>query len=438
MNFHWYGFIVGCAVAVVLMGMEKLALTTAPKRRLPLTNWQLLELLVVTLISARVWHVATDWQLYTTTGTIAWWQWVAVWQGGLSILGAIVGLSVGIWWFIPHPQERWWFFDALALWLPIGQAIGRLANWVNQELYGLPTDLPWKIAIDVAHRLPGFEKISYFHPLFAYEAIGNLVIAAWLWWCYRSRPVVLGTGQLVLRYVWGYSWLRFFLDFFRLDRGELWINSFGTNQLVLGMVGSFLTGYFCYHWLKKFLSGKLTWAISILLGSVLVAVVISLGQFIAAQVFQSSALYTLFSSEPVSSTSFKTSVPAVPDHATIIINKNNTQQLTVEVVNTDASRQQGLSGRAKIGEDGMLFVFPYADRWVFWMKDMKFGLDLVWLHDSRIVAITADVPAPAVGVPDNQLQKYNPPVPANLVLEVPMGMVKRLGWQVGDEVTFLE
>ncbi len=102
----------------------------------------------------------------------------AVRAGGLSFHGGLVGgLLAGLIVLKKHQAmgQFWLLADAAATPLLLGAAIGRLGNWANQELYGYPTSLPWGITIDPAHRLPGYESFTTFHPTFAYEAILNLI-----------------------------------------------------------------------------------------------------------------------------------------------------------------------------------------------------------------------------------------------------------------------
>jgi hypothetical protein len=105
---------------------------------------------------------------------------------------------------------------------------------------------------------------------------------------------------------------------------------------------------------------------------------------------------------------------------------------TVEIVNTPGSIQQGLSGRSSIASDGMLFVMPKPDLYSFWMKDMQFNLDLIWIANCQVVAITSDVPKPEPGMPLETLPTYLPPVPVDMVLEVPSDVSGKHTWQVGD------
>lgn len=110
------------------------------------------------------------------------------------------------------------------------------------------------------------------------------------------------------------------------------------------------------------------------------------------------------------------------------------RQLLVEVVNTPESTTQGLSGRSSIGSDGMLFVFPKAQMLQFWMKEMKFGLDFIWLNNWTVVDLTQHVPPPSPEEAQNEslLTIYSPKQPADMVIEVNDGDVSRWGVQVGD------
>ncbi len=110
------------------------------------------------------------------------------------------------------------------------------------------------------------------------------------------------------------------------------------------------------------------------------------------------------------------------------------QTWTVEVVTTPQAMTLGLSGRDSIGSDGMLFILSEPQVAQFWMKDMKFDLDLVWIGGGRIVGITPMVPAPKDNRPDNQLPIYVSPSQTDMVLEVPAGLTQTQGWQVGDQV----
>ncbi|NCN87678.1 MAG: DUF192 domain-containing protein [Candidatus Pacebacteria bacterium] len=107
--------------------------------------------------------------------------------------------------------------------------------------------------------------------------------------------------------------------------------------------------------------------------------------------------------------------------------------LNVEVVRDTFLQSKGLSGREEIGSDGMLFVFPSERIPTFWMKEMSFDLDMIWIKDGRVFEITRDVPKPANY--DDQLELYSPSQPIDQILEVYAGDSLRLGIEVGDEFT---
>ena len=110
----------------------------------------------------------------------------------------------------------------------------------------------------------------------------------------------------------------------------------------------------------------------------------------------------------------------------------------VELALTGAQRSRGLSGRESLADGrGMLFVFDRPNKTGFWMPEMRFSLDIVWIGaDCRLVHIEADVPHPAPETPRSELPVYPPAVPGQYVLEVNAGDAARAGWQLGDPATF--
>ncbi|NCN06370.1 MAG: prolipoprotein diacylglyceryl transferase [Candidatus Pacebacteria bacterium] len=230
--FHWYGALLAIAVLVVYLLAEKrvrhLGISADSFSQLALP------IVLAGFIGARFWHVATDWSYYFANPIEA----VFIWQGGLSIFGGILGGAFGLWQGMRHVQKITVSFfelsDSIILMLPIGQAIGRLGNWVNQELYGMPTNLPWKIFIAPERRLSGFEQFSYYHPLFAYEAIALLVFTAIIWRLEKTQTIFwkIGTGRITTAYILFYSVLRFLLDFIRPDK-QLLFSSIGVNQVLV-------------------------------------------------------------------------------------------------------------------------------------------------------------------------------------------------------------
>jgi uncharacterized membrane protein (UPF0127 family) len=107
--------------------------------------------------------------------------------------------------------------------------------------------------------------------------------------------------------------------------------------------------------------------------------------------------------------------------------------LNIEVVRDTSLQSKGLSGRKEIGSDGMLFVFPSERMPSFWMKEMNFDLDMIWIKDGRVLEITKNIPKPINN--DDRLKLYSPSQPIDQILEVNAGDSTRLGIKVGDKVT---
>jgi prolipoprotein diacylglyceryl transferase len=160
------------------------------------------------LVGGRLYHVITSWNEVPHT----WWGPFAVWKGGLGIWGGIaLGVIVGLWRVKRSGASVPAFMDAGAPALLVAQSIGRVGNWFNQELFGKPTDLPWGLEIDPEHRPEQYLDRATFHPVFLYEIIWNLALAAVL-----SRLRVRPPGVFAL-YVAGYSAFRIFAELIRVD-----------------------------------------------------------------------------------------------------------------------------------------------------------------------------------------------------------------------------
>jgi phosphatidylglycerol:prolipoprotein diacylglycerol transferase len=150
---------------------------------------------------------------------------IAIWSGGLSIFGAVLGGFLGAYVYIRRnklPLLPW--LDIAGIALPLGQAIGRLANFVNQELYGTPTALPWGISIDANHRVEPYRSLvdypvasTRFHPLFLYEAIWNVGAFLILSYLFTRKRNSFKPGDFFLLYVIQYSFVRFMLEFIRVE-----------------------------------------------------------------------------------------------------------------------------------------------------------------------------------------------------------------------------
>lgn len=168
------------------------------------------------LVGARLYHVVTDYQRYEGR----WGEAVQIWNGGLGIPGGLLaGTLVGVWYARRHQMPLAELIDATIPAVPLAQAIGRLGNWFNQELFGRPTSLPWGLEIDATKRPQGFEAFSTFHPTFLYEALWNLALCGLLVWLDRRR--LLPRGSLLWVYVGGYFTGRLWIESLRIDPASL-------------------------------------------------------------------------------------------------------------------------------------------------------------------------------------------------------------------------
>lgn len=149
------------------------------------------------------------------------WQVIAIWEGGLAFFGGIFAGAVTAFVLLRRwDQPALPFFDAAAIAVPTAQAIGRLGNWFNQELFGGPTDLPWGLRIDPANRPAGLEQFETFHPTFLYEAILNLLAVALILRLERRREWRMGSIFLV--YMACYGVIRFLMELLRTDEQFEW------------------------------------------------------------------------------------------------------------------------------------------------------------------------------------------------------------------------
>ncbi|BBZ60193.1 prolipoprotein diacylglyceryl transferase [Mycolicibacterium monacense] len=201
------------------------------------------------LIGGRLYHVITDWQTYfgpDGAGLIAAFR---IWEGGLGIWGAVALGGVGAWIAcrrrgIPLPA----FGDAIAPGIILAQAIGRLGNYFNQELYGRATTVPWGLEIyervdasGARNDLIGVSTgrvIEIVHPTFLYELVWNLLVFAVLIWA--DRRFNLGHGRLFALYVAGYCLGRFWIELLRSDMATelagIRVNSFTSMFVFIGAV----------------------------------------------------------------------------------------------------------------------------------------------------------------------------------------------------------
>jgi phosphatidylglycerol---prolipoprotein diacylglyceryl transferase len=194
------------------------------------------------IVGGRLYHVITSPELYFDPGRRPI-EALYIWRGGLGIWGAIALGGVGAWIAcrrrgIPLPA----FADAAGPGIAVAQAIGRLGNWFNQELFGRPTDLPWGLEIDEAHRPVSTPEIGLYHPTFLYELLWLLGVAAVVVWA--DKRFQLGHGRAFALYVAGYTLGRFWIESLRVDPAHeifgLRINEIVSALVFLGAVVYFI------------------------------------------------------------------------------------------------------------------------------------------------------------------------------------------------------
>jgi len=263
MNF--YGFFVGLGILAGAFIADRIN-----KHQPLITKHQLFNVfdflpfvLLTGIAGARLYHVLDYWWYYSQNLIKTFF----VWEGGLGIFGAIIGGVIGLWIYlklkiknvkckIAIQNEKFLdifmsFLDCGAIVLPIGQAIGRWGNYFNQELYGLPTDLPWAIYIRPENRISGFENYSHFHPLFLYESIGCFLIFLILI-IFRSKREDKNkqAGEIFFLYLFLYSLLRFFLEFLRPRSWTAFLPVLGEariNQLAAVLLMFFSCLWFAFN-----------------------------------------------------------------------------------------------------------------------------------------------------------------------------------------------
>ena len=191
------------------------------------------------VIGSRVYHVATDWKTYQDD----WGAAFNITNGGLGIPGGILfGVIAGLIVVKKKGLPAAVLLDVVAPAIPVAQAIGRLGNWFNQELFGRPTDLPWGLKIDAVNRPLGYEQFATFHPTFLYEALWSLGVAGLLVLIDRSRK--LRPGELFAGYVLGYGIGRLWVEELRIDKASLiWgvrVNIWMSAILIIGSLAYIL------------------------------------------------------------------------------------------------------------------------------------------------------------------------------------------------------
>lgn len=226
----WYGILIAAAVLIGAI------LAFREARRIDFNEEDLIDLLLyaipLSILGARLYYVIFSWDYYKN-------NLIEVFHfrgGGLAIHGAVLtGILVAVIFAKRRKLDFWTIGDITAPSLILGQAIGRWGNYINQEAYGRPTDLPWGIIING-------QKV---HPTFLYESIWNFIVFLYLMWYRKNKKEV--SGEVLLLYIILYSIGRFFIEGLRTD--SLMIGPLRTAQLI--SVISIIVGIYIFRSRRK-------------------------------------------------------------------------------------------------------------------------------------------------------------------------------------------
>jgi phosphatidylglycerol:prolipoprotein diacylglycerol transferase len=247
-SFHVYFY--GILIMLGVVAAAFLGQAEAKRRGInPDYIWDVLFWAVLAgIIGARLWHVFTPPPSMIEQGITTKWylthplDMLNIRNGGLGIPGAIIGGALAMWIYCRKKKISFLSLtDTVIPGVALAQAVGRWGNFFNQELYGKPTSLPWKLYIDPAHRVSGYQNFDYFHPLFLYESLWNVLNMAILLWMSHRIKNWLKPGDLFYIYMIMYSIGRFSLEFLRLDASQIGgINFNQTFMIFVALVAGVL------------------------------------------------------------------------------------------------------------------------------------------------------------------------------------------------------
>jgi len=252
LKIYFYALVIitGAILAAVVASREAKRRGVDPDMIWDMLPW----LLIAGIVGARIWHVFTPSESILIDGKNPYLihplQVFNIRNGGLGIPGAVIGGAIALYVYVKKKKTsfRMWL-DLIAPGLALGQAIGRWGNFFNQEIYGLPSTLPWAIYIDPAHRLPGYEQYATYQPTFLYEFIWNLLNMGLLLLLPRKLGDKMKPGDNFLVYLIVYPVGRFLLEFIRLEYSPVW--GININQTVMAVIALASSALLIYRHVKK-------------------------------------------------------------------------------------------------------------------------------------------------------------------------------------------
>ena len=210
LTIHIYGITMGLAVAagwlLIVRRYERFGGDPAGAERVAF--WTV----VLGFVGARFAYVSTHWYRFTDD----WLGVFKIWEGGIAMFGGLTVGALATTWAVRRFDGSFpAFVDAAAIGLPAAQAIGRIGNYFNQELFGTPTSVPWALRIDPVNRPVEYANFPTFHPTFLYESLWSVATVFVLLWV--ERRFRLRRGSLLLCYLIAYGTIRFLLELLRTD-----------------------------------------------------------------------------------------------------------------------------------------------------------------------------------------------------------------------------
>ena len=227
-SIRWYGFLISLSVLIGMYISKKLAKFRGIDPNY--VSMVLPTLVISSIIGARIYYVLfelrqfTGYNFFTTIKllnlTFQFPSFLAVWEGGIAIHGALIGGSLSIFFFCRSNKISFkTFLDIIIPSVILGQAIGRWGNYFNNEAFGMPTNLPWKLFIPPINRPLEFEESTFFHPTFLYESVWNFIIFIVLIYIFyrQSKSKLITPGIITCTYIITYSFGRFWIEGLRID-----------------------------------------------------------------------------------------------------------------------------------------------------------------------------------------------------------------------------
>jgi phosphatidylglycerol:prolipoprotein diacylglycerol transferase len=228
LTIRWYGLLISISVVIGLFISKKLAKSRNINPQY--ISDILPSLIISSIIGARAYYVIFEWRQYSGenfftsfdlfNNVIQIPSFLAIWQGGIAIHGGLIGGFLCILFFCKSKNIHLkTFIDILIPSIILGQSIGRWGNFFNNEAFGIPTDLPWKLFIPIQNRPIEFINYQFFHPTFIYESLWNFFIFILLIIIFyqQNNKNSVRPGFISCLYLIGYSFGRFWIEGLRID-----------------------------------------------------------------------------------------------------------------------------------------------------------------------------------------------------------------------------